>query len=480
LICDQNNLQIRDPREISDRIDVFKTKSMTWPKKIFPPDSSFSQFFPADSLLAPWQKLEVFRAHLLPSLSHHLATGRVQRGFLDELDTRCAEFLRQVAHVPHTAHTAFLFADRRAGGLGAAQLKKDADVWTIARAVQLLDSNDQVVRLTARAQLNKTVSKGVNQPSVGPLPLSDYLSGSTEGGLYDTRFYGCGPNTWTRTRKAAKRLNVRIDVSSDSSPTKVIADDISCLSAKAVRGLRTVIRRRWTTVLSNAANQGRVARGLLLDPSSDIARLTSSRTQLSFEEWKFLHRSRLSILPLLGTAGVAAPDNRCRRCRVDAETTSHITSHCQVNLPEIGRRHDVILEELANVIRKAGHTARINKAYPGTTLRPDVVVTSSTPEVIIDVTVPFDAPESLQAGYDLKVAKYGHLGPTLPFVVGALGSWLPSNNAVATSLGIRPSAWRCLRRKSRLAAIQGSMGIVSNHLRAGSNDDGEDMSALVP
>ena len=58
----------------------------------------------ADSLLAPWQKLEVFRAHLLPSLSHHLSTGRVQRGFLDELDTRCAEFIRHVSSslIPHT------------------------------------------------------------------------------------------------------------------------------------------------------------------------------------------------------------------------------------------------------------------------------------------------------------------------------------------------------------------------------------------
>ena len=106
---------------------------------------------------------------------------------------------------------------------------------------------------------------------------------------------------------------------------------------------------------------------------------------------------------------------------MDAETTSHVTSHCQVNLPEIGRRHDVILEGLANVIRKAGHTVRINLAFPGTTLHPDVV-TSSTPQLIIDVMVPFDAPESLQAGYNLKVTKYGHLGPTLPFVVGALGS----------------------------------------------------------
>ena len=33
----------------------------------------------ADSLLAPWQKLEVYRSHLLPSLSHHLASGRVEK-----------------------------------------------------------------------------------------------------------------------------------------------------------------------------------------------------------------------------------------------------------------------------------------------------------------------------------------------------------------------------------------------------------------
>jgi hypothetical protein len=426
----------------------------------------------ADSLLAPWQKLEVFRAHLLPSLSHHLSTGRVQRGFLDELDTRCAEFLRHVSFVPHTAHTAFLFADRRAGGLGASQLKKDADVWTIARAVQLLDSKDEVVRLTARSQLALTISRGLDLPPDGPLPLSEFLSGSTEGGLFNTRFYKCGPNTWTRTRKAATRLHVRIDVSSNNFLSKVIADDVSCMSVKAVRGLRTVIRRRWTTELANASNQGRVAKGLLLDSSSDIARLTSARTQLRFDEWKLIHRSRLSILPLLGTPGISAPDSRCRRCKTGAETTSHVTSHCPVNLPEITRRHDAILEELANVIRKAGHTVRVNLAFPGTMLRPDVVVTSTTPQIIIDLTIPFDATESLQAGFDRKVAKYGHLGPTLPLVLGALGSWLPSNDAVASSLNIRPNAWRRFRRKSRLSAIQGTMKVVSNHLRATEVDEG--------
>ena len=191
----------------------------------------------ADSDLTPWQKLEVFRAHLLPSLSHHLATGRVLPRFLDEMQmhARCAEFLRFVAHVPHTAHNGFLYSDRRAVGLGTSQLIKDSDIWIIARATQLLDSNDPVVRLTARAQLSQNISRGFNGKPPDPLPFSNYLSGSVEGRIHDTRLYKCGFNTWSRTRKSARRLEVRIDVSFDES-TKVITDDVSCLSLKSVRG----------------------------------------------------------------------------------------------------------------------------------------------------------------------------------------------------------------------------------------------------
>ncbi len=267
-------------------------------------------------------------------------------------------------------------------------------------------------------------------------------------------------------------LYVRIDVSSDNFLSLVIADDVSCMSVKAVCGLSTVSRRRWTTEFANASNQGRVAKGLLLDS----LRLTSSCIQLNFGEWKLLHRSRLSILPLFYTPGITAPD---KRCRADTETTSHVTSHWRVSLPEIWRRHDAILEELANIIRKAGHTVRVNLVFPDTILRPEVVLTSTTPQLIIGVTVPFDAPESLQAGFDRKVAKYWHLDPTLPLVVGALESWLPTNNTLASSLGIRPNAWRRFGRKSRLAAIQGTMKVVSHHLRAADNDEGLDLVSLV-
>jgi len=140
----------------------------------------------ADSDHAPWQKIEVFLAYIMPSLSHHLATGRVNRTFLDELDTRCAELLRLVANVPHTTHTAFQFADRRPGGLGASRLNKDSDVWTIARAIELLNSNDPTVRTIARTQLAQNITRGFGGSPPLPLPLNDYILGSTHGCLYDT------------------------------------------------------------------------------------------------------------------------------------------------------------------------------------------------------------------------------------------------------------------------------------------------------
>lgn len=139
-------------------------------------------------------------------------------------------------------------------------------------------------------------------------------------------------------------------------------------------------------------------------------------------EWNLIHTSRLCILSLLGTPGLAAPDSRCRRCKTDAETASHVTSHCRHNLPAIGRRHDLILELLVKTIARTGHFTRVNKTYPGSDLRPDIVVTSTTPNLIIDLTVTFDAPDSPQADYDRKVTKYSVFGPTYSVVLGALGS----------------------------------------------------------
>ena len=148
----------------------------------------------------------------------------------------------------------------------------------------------------------------------------------------------------------------------------------------------------------------------------------------------------------------------------------HVVSHCRNSLPSIGRRHDVILEQPVKMIRKTGHSATVEKVFPGTILRPDIVITTTTPQIIINITVTFDAPKSLLAGYERKIAKNAHLDTTLPVVIGALESWLLANNSVAASLDIRPKSWCCFQRKSRLIAIQGSMRVIFRPLR-GIDDD---------
>jgi hypothetical protein len=71
----------------------------------------------AASHLAPWQKLKIFRSHLLPSLSHHLASGRVLKDCLTLLDTECRKFLGLICNLPNHATVLFFLCGSAGWGL---------------------------------------------------------------------------------------------------------------------------------------------------------------------------------------------------------------------------------------------------------------------------------------------------------------------------------------------------------------------------
>ena len=428
----------------------------------------------ADSLLAPWQKLEVFRSHLLPSLSHHLASGRVLKDALNKLDTECRKFLGHVAGVPSRATVPFFYADRKVGGLGTFRLGDDADIWTIARATQLLTSKDLTVRSIFRSQLDETIQRGLNNNVPGAIPRTDFLSGVSDGGMYRVR-YGTNrvTNLWQLARRAARRLGVRIDVSSEFS-IRIIADDVSSLPVKAVRGLRTVVRQRWTEKLLAAPHQGRVATGLKLDSSKDTARLVSCRTELRIGDWKYLHCARLDLLPLRGYSWSQYDDKSCRRCGQDVENTFHVTNHCQNGLPLATKRHDSVLALLENLLIRKGFSTIVNRAPPGQRLRPDLETTLSGSRVMVDVAVSFDTPDCLLSAHTRKVEKYMTLGNILPLVVGSLGSWYPRNEEIRSFLGIDSRSWSIFKRKARLAAVAGSILMIKEHLSPNLIDQPED------
>ncbi|KAK4006222.1 hypothetical protein OUZ56_011378 [Daphnia magna] len=181
---------------------------------------------------------------------------------LYDLDVACRDFLRRVAKVPISFNTAFFYADIRVGGLGMLPLTEEADIWTIARAMQLVDSEEKSVSEVAMAQLEETIRLGYGKREVPfPIPINENLAGSMDKGLGDIRHGGASMNLWFRSRRAAGHLKrIKIDVSGKQY-SKIIADDISCISLKAIIGLRTALRRRWTSRLLSS-NKGRLQRGL--------------------------------------------------------------------------------------------------------------------------------------------------------------------------------------------------------------------------
>ena len=102
-------------------------------------------------------------------------------------------------------------------GLAITPLVEDADIWTVARASQLLSSDDEVVSHTAWSQLWDTIASGMShllQPN-DDIPVDAFLSGEQSEGLYSFRHHSTRANLWTRARHAASRLHCKIAVFSD-------------------------------------------------------------------------------------------------------------------------------------------------------------------------------------------------------------------------------------------------------------------------
>ena len=141
----------------------------------------------SDSGLTPWQKIEVLRSQLIPSLSHELSSGRVMKESIYDLDKSIKQFLRCNTNTPDNVATPFFYADRHIGGLGIGKISQEVDIWTISKATQLLSSRDNMISSIANRQLSNTLNCVIGHDH--EIPLTEFLSGSQTHGLYGYRFY---------------------------------------------------------------------------------------------------------------------------------------------------------------------------------------------------------------------------------------------------------------------------------------------------
>ena len=428
------------------------------------------------SLLAPWQKLDAIRTFVQPCLAYALRAGDCRKKSLRRLRSNLVRTARKVCHLPTRATTNYIFADRRAGGLGFIDPNVDADIQTVTQAVRMLSSQDTTTRAMATRELSSVVHRTIHRP-----PTEDeadaFLSGSMEGDLSNSGY--CGWSTlWSRARGAARRLKVTIrgcfsgSVSTKSSTGQEIA------ATTVTTALRAASRETYTSKLLALPDQGKVARSLHRDRFNNASSWMSSGSFIRFCDWRFIHRARLNNLPINATAKRWAPETNptCRRCNHHEETLPHVLNHCMPSMVPITRRHNLVQNRIVSAVRHG--QVFVDQHIPGDPNpreRPDITVIEGDKVTIIDVTCPFDnGPDALRLAAEGKELKYSTLKEALVaqgkdvevfgFAVGSLGSWYPGNERALRRLGISKRYRTLMRRLLCIDALKASRDIYVEHM----------------
>ncbi|XP_023232410.1 uncharacterized protein LOC111632249 [Centruroides sculpturatus] len=202
----------------------------------------------------------------------------------------------------------------------------------------------------------------------------------------------------------------------------------------------------------------------------------------SFADWRFIHRARLSVVPLNGLRRFGQSSSKCRRCSYPKETLAHVLNHCNRNLHLATERHNAILDRLRRAIHDKDLIIRTNQRVPDYegNCRPDIVAIDEATKTatIVDVVVPFEnGHEAFNNARQKKIQKYRPLTQHFrtkgydtfcdAFVIGSLGAYDPGNIAVLQRLGIGRNYSKLMAKLMVSDPIRWSREIYMQHLNRG-------------
>ncbi|XP_071575805.1 uncharacterized protein T26G10.4-like [Temnothorax nylanderi] len=438
------------------------------------------------SLLTPWQRVEVVATHLLPRMDFLLRGAAVEKRPLVAADKMVRRAAKAWLNLPQRASAEPVYLPPSRGGCGLLPLADLADVLSVAHAFRMLTVGDEAVRGLAWASLRGVVARRIGHPPSNE-ELASFLSGSLEGRMRD----GGERSLWSRARNAARRqserLSLRWEWCAATEEMMVVCRGARGATVKmppgarsqVVHRLRSAVVEYYTDRLLSKPDQGKVFEVSLRARASNHFARNGSFTR--FADWRFIHRAKLDVLPLNGARRWGEPDKRCRRCGGAAETLPHVLNHCGVHSAAIQLRHDAVLHRLWKACRLPGDK-RVNQRVEGVEgelegLRPDLVIRHepSKSVVICDVTVPFENRwQAFKDARERKLAKYSPLAEALQrkgyrvvvtaFVVGALGSWDPTNEGVLRLLRVGSAYATMMRRLIVSDTIRWSRDIYVEHV----------------
>lgn len=424
------------------------------------------------SKLAPWQRLDALRTFFYPSLTFALRRNIWTKGDLKKIDDVLRPEIKKTLNVPNEASNAYIYGPRSEGCCGIPLLNDEADVFSIDSAFKLLSSKDPIVLELARSSVQVTVRDRLKR-LVDYADVAKFLSGNDGDDFAGTS--NQYSNSWTTARKASRRISVKWFFDNDlptlERDNKIIRSSQRKLVCKI---LKTSLAENRAKTLQELPSQGKVMECVKADRASSHFMLTGYATR--FADWRFIHRSRLNLVPLNAVKHSTNNQTKgCRRCNCELETLPHVLEHCMRNSDAYQKRHNCVVERIKKAALPKFHIISENqRTDPEINLRPDLVLVKNNICYIIDVTVPFEnRMEAFKTAREMKMNKYSPLAESIkhryadvkigPIVVGALGSWDPNNNKFLTVLCTRKYG-NLLRRLIVSDTIKWSRHIYIKHL----------------
>ncbi|GBN57980.1 hypothetical protein AVEN_151106-1 [Araneus ventricosus] len=349
------------------------------------------------------------------------------------------KFIKIILNLPEIASNKYLYGSRKLGCMGMPIAAEESDLNLIDSAFKVLTSRDEITAKNALEDLC-SVCRFRNQRNATDDDLAKFMSGERIGDFVPQA--NRHSNIWTLARAASRRLGV--EWSFENKAPTIHYEDLS-LQSNSRRRIMFTIRDRLRTARTQAlineySHQGKVLDCVSMSPASSHFFFTGAYTR--FAEWRFVHPARLGVVPLNGYKSWNSPEEqKCRRCnKCNRETLPHVICHFYFTSRAWTPRHNSVVTRIKKAVSPKAQILFENQRIPGFNCRPDLVISYNNTIYIIDATVTF---ENGRNAYDLawerKIETYTPIidhfkTPSnnvqiVPFVVGALGTWDPRNEA---------------------------------------------------
>jgi hypothetical protein len=185
----------------------------------------------------------------------------------------------------------------------------------------------------------------------------------------------------------------------DNSLIAIIDNDMSIF-----KDLFLIVDDFHKSQLLKAPSQGRYFASLSSSSLSPVV-----FRNLSFCDHRFIHKARLCLTPT-NSRSFYNDAQGCRRCSNELESLSHVLNCCLSHRKNWMTKHNNIVNNLVDIIRKNNPTAgfSIDNSHDSSGLRPDIVV--KFPVVhkafIIDVKCPIDLKDRIHQVRQDVTTKY--------------------------------------------------------------------------